>query len=115
MYYYYLLKINLSKKLYYVIIETRTGVFYLVKGVFDMKATGIVRKVDDLGRIVIPIELRRSLGIEIKDSMEIFVDKEMIMLRKYTASCSYCDNVSDLTVFKEKNICKSCLEELKSL
>ena len=52
-----------------------------------MKATGIVRKVDELGRIVLPIELRRTLGIEIKDPLEIFVDGESIMLKPYKPAC----------------------------
>lgn len=57
-----------------------------------MKSTGIVRKVDELGRIVLPIELRRTLGIEEKDRIEIFVDGESIILRKYQPACIFCDN-----------------------
>ena len=55
-----------------------------------MKATGIVRKVDELGRIVLPIELRRTLNIEIKDPLEIYVDGESIMLKKYQPACVFC-------------------------
>lgn len=55
-----------------------------------MKATGIVRKVDELGRIVLPIELRRTLDIEIKDPIEIFVDDEYILLKKYEPACIFC-------------------------
>ena len=60
-----------------------------------MKSTGIVRKVDELGRIVLPIELRRTLGIEEKDRIEIFVDGESIILRKYQPACIFCDNAKD--------------------
>ncbi|MCG8482598.1 MAG: AbrB/MazE/SpoVT family DNA-binding domain-containing protein, partial [Clostridia bacterium] len=55
-----------------------------------MKATGIVRKVDELGRVVLPIELRRNLNIEIKDPLEIYVDGEMIILKKYAPACIFC-------------------------
>ena len=48
-----------------------------------MKTTGITRRIDDLGRVVLPIELRRMLGIEVKDSLEIFVDGDSVILRKY--------------------------------
>ncbi|MBE6063943.1 AbrB/MazE/SpoVT family DNA-binding domain-containing protein [Clostridium cochlearium] len=79
-----------------------------------MKSTGIVRKVDELGRIVIPIELRRNLDIEIKDSLEIFVDGEHIILKKYNPSCIFCGNAKDVVHYKNKNICQGCLDELKS-
>ncbi len=77
-----------------------------------MKATGIVRKVDELGRIVLPIELRRTLNIDIRDPLEIYVDGESIMLKKYQPACIFCDNAKDITVFKGKNICAHCLKEL---
>ena len=77
-----------------------------------MKSTGIVRKVDELGRIVIPIELRRTLDIGIKDSLEIYVDNDQIILKKYTPACSFCNNASDILHFKGKNICSVCLKEL---
>ena len=78
-----------------------------------MKSTGIVRKVDELGRIVIPIELRRSLGIDIKDSLEIFVDEEHVILKKYAPACIFCGQAKDVEQYKGKNICPSCREELK--
>ena len=78
-----------------------------------MKATGIVRKVDELGRIVLPIELRRTLGIEIRDPLEIYVDDESIMLKKYTPACILCGESGDLVEYKGKKICRKCLEELK--
>ncbi len=80
-----------------------------------MKATGIVRKVDELGRIVLPIELRRTLNIEIKDPVEIFVDGEFILLKKYEPACVFCGNAKDVETFNGKNVCKKCLEEIKKL
>lgn len=74
-----------------------------------MKSTGIVRKVDELGRIVLPIELRRTLGIEEKDRIEIFVDGESIILRKYQPGCIFCDNAKDIINYKGKNICPDCI------
>ena len=70
-----------------------------------MKSTGIVRKVDELGRIVLPSELRKSLGIEIKDSLEIYVSGDSIILKKYLPACIFCGEANEVTVFKGKNIC----------
>lgn len=78
-----------------------------------MKSTGIVRKVDELGRVVIPIELRRTLDIAEKDALEIYVDGEQIILKKYAPACIFCGQAKDVQVFKGKNICPACLEELK--
>lgn len=78
-----------------------------------MKSTGIVRKVDELGRVVIPIELRRTLQIEEKDSLEIYVDGEKIILRKYEPACIFCGNAEGLRLFRDKNICSSCLLEMR--
>ena len=80
-----------------------------------MKATGIVRKVDELGRIVIPIELRRNLGIELKDPLEIYVDGEQIIFKKYEPACIFCGNARNMTNFKGKNVCVDCLANLKDL
>jgi len=77
-----------------------------------MKSTGIVRKVDELGRIVLPIELRRTLGIEDKDRIEIFVDGESIILRKYQPACIFCDNAKDIINYKGKNICPDCIRAM---
>lgn len=77
-----------------------------------MKSTGIVRKVDELGRIVIPIELRRTLGIDIKDALEIYVDGEKIILKKYEPACIFCNNTDEVQTFKGKLVCKACAEEL---
>lgn len=80
-----------------------------------MKATGIVRPVDPLGRVVIPVELRRNLGIRTDDSLEVFVDGEYIMLKKYEPACIFCGNVKDVQDIRGKKICRSCLDELKTL
>ena len=64
-----------------------------------MKATGIVRKIDELGRIVLPIELRRNLNIDIKDPLEIYVEEGMIILKKYEPSCIFCGDAHDVTSF----------------
>lgn len=77
-----------------------------------MKSTGIVRKVDELGRVVIPIELRRTLGIAEKDSLEIYVDQDRIVLRKYEPACIFCGNATDVHHYRGKNICKDCLKRL---
>lgn len=77
-----------------------------------MKSTGIVRKVDELGRIVLPIELRRTHGIEEKERIEIFVDGESIILRKYQPACIFCDNAKDIINYKGKNICPDCIRAM---
>ena len=77
-----------------------------------MKSTGIVRKVDELGRVVIPIELRRTLDIEEKDALEIYVDSDRIILRKYEPACVFCGNADEVTNFKGKNVCKECLTSM---
>ena len=80
-----------------------------------MKSTGIVRKVDELGRIVLPIEMRRTLDIAEKDALEIYVEGSSIILKKYKPGCICCDATKDIAVFKGKNVCPKCLKELKSL
>lgn len=77
-----------------------------------MKSTGIVRKVDELGRVVIPIELRRTLGIGEKDALEIYVDGERIMLKKYEPACIFCGNADNVTYFKGKIVCNECLKDM---
>lgn len=80
-----------------------------------MKSIGIVRKVDELGRIVIPMELRRTLGIAEKDAVEIFVDGEQIVMKKYNLSCIFCGEARNVISYKGKNICKNCFKEIKSV
>lgn len=77
-----------------------------------MKSTGIVRKVDDLGRIVLPIELRRTLDINEKDSLEIYVDGNQIILKKYEPACIFCNSAVDVLQFKGRNICTKCAHAL---
>ena len=77
-----------------------------------MKSTGIVRKVDELGRIVLPIELRRTMNIEVKDALEIYVDGDQIVLKKYEPSCIFCSNAKDIIHYKGKNVCSACAHEL---
>ncbi len=79
-----------------------------------MKSTGIVRRVDDLGRVVIPKETRQIFSINEKDSLEIFTDEDMILLKKYSPGCMFCNNVKNLTVFKGKHICEDCRQDLKT-
>lgn len=78
-----------------------------------MKSTGIVRKVDELGRIVLPIELRRTLGIDQKDALEIYVDETTIMLKKYEPACIFCGSADGVEEFKGKCICEHCRKELE--
>ena len=78
-----------------------------------MKSTGIVRKVDELGRIVLPIELRRTLDIAEKDCLEIYMDGASIVLKKYQPSCIFCDEAKDITLFRGKNVCSKCIRELR--
>ena len=78
-----------------------------------MKSTGIVRKVDELGRIVLPIELRRTLDIAEKDCLEIYMDGESIVLKKYQPARIFCDEADGITVFHGKNICAGCMKALR--
>ena len=80
-----------------------------------MKATGIVRKVDELGRVVIPIELRRTLDIAEKDGLEIFVESDRIILRKHESTCVFCGSELNVTNFKSKNVCAKCLAGMGTL
>jgi len=80
-----------------------------------MKSTGIVRKVDELGRVVIPIELRRTLGIDEKDALEIYVDSEKIIFKKYEPACVFCGNADQVIRFKNKNVCKECATSMSSV
>jgi len=77
-----------------------------------MKSTGIVRKVDELGRVVIPIELRRTLEIQERDALEIYVDGEHIILQKYEPSCVFCGSTVDVQDFRGKNVCAECAKLL---
>ena len=82
------------------------------RGVEKMKSTGIVRRVDDLGRVVLPIELRRTLDIGERDSLEIFVEDNSIILKKYEPACIFCNDTKDVVVYKGRNVCMNCVREM---
>ena len=73
-----------------------------------MKSTGIVRKVDELGRIVLPISIRQTMDINEKDPLEIFIDENRIILQKYQPACVFCNNADDIVYFNGKRVCASC-------
>lgn len=77
-----------------------------------MKSTGIIRRVDELGRVVLPIELRNKFNITEKDPLEIFVDNSCIILKKYEPFCTFCNETKDLIEFEGKLVCKKCLKKL---
>ena len=78
-----------------------------------MKSTGMVRRVDELGRIVLPIEIRRNLDIAEKDQLEIYVEGDKIILKSHKESCALCGNAEGLSQFKGKSICAECTDEIK--
>ena len=80
-----------------------------------MKSTGIVRKLDELGRVVLPIEIRRSFELTERDSVEIYVEGESIVLRKHQPNCSFCGESKNLVEFKGKPVCKKCAKALTDL
>ena len=80
-----------------------------------MKTTGMIRQLDSLGRIVLPIELRRTLDIGPKDMLEIFVEGNSVILRKYEPDCLFCGGSRELSPYRDKMICARCLKELKQL
>lgn len=76
--------------------------------------TGVIRRIDELGRIVLPKEFRKVLGIEERDFIEMSIEDTSITLNKYENKCTFCGRVNPRNVFKEKKICKSCLEKIKN-
>ena len=80
-----------------------------------MKATGITRKIDELGRIVLPKELRKTLGIEPGTPIEIYTEDDAIILKKYENKCVLCGSATDVADIKGKKVCKKCITELKQL
>ena len=79
-----------------------------------MKSTGMARQLDTLGRIVIPVELRRTMDLSLKDTLEIFVDGDQIVLKKYHPACVFCNDARDVISYKGKLVCRRCLAELRS-
>lgn len=80
-----------------------------------MKSTGIFRRIDSLGRFVLPKELRKSLDINQNDYLQIFLEGDTILLKKSQLSCVLCGNTDDLSDYRDKKICRSCLQELSKL
>lgn len=80
-----------------------------------MKSTGIVRKLDELGRIVLPIEMRRNLGIAEKDALEIFAEGDKIILKKHNLMCCFCGGTRGCKEYMGRLVCSKCLEKLKNL
>jgi len=79
-----------------------------------MKSTGMIRKLDNLARIVIPVEIRKVLEIDLKDPVEIFSEGDKIILRKYAPGCVFCGEARDLQTFAGKSICDRCMREITS-
>ncbi len=80
-----------------------------------MRSTGIIRKVDGLGRIVIPMEVRRSLEIYENDHVSIGVDGETIVLQRHRPFCAICGNTEGIRTFKSKNVCEECLSLIRQI
>lgn len=78
-----------------------------------MKSYGIVRRIDELGRIVLPIETRKRLGLDAKDPVEIIAEKDRIIIKKFEPTCIFCGEAGNVILYKEKRICKNCLKDLK--
>lgn len=87
----------------------------VIKGGHLMKSTGIVRRVDELGRVVLPIELRNKFGITEKDPMEIYVDGSCIILKKYEPNCIFCGSSKKLINYEGKQICEKCAQKISNL
>ncbi len=79
-----------------------------------MKSTGMVRKIDELGRLVLPAEIRQSMDLKVRDAVEIFTDNGRIILQKYHPGCIFCNSMDDIKIFSEKRICANCLEKMKN-
>lgn len=80
-----------------------------------MKSKGILKSVDELGRIVLPKTMRENLGIDIRDKVELFVEGDRIILQKYVPACIFCDATENIVLFNGKRLCAECLEGLKQL
>ncbi len=80
-----------------------------------MKTTGIVRKVDELGRIVLPIEIRRTLDIAERDPLEITVEADRIILKKYESTCVFCGGAKNVFLYKGKYVCETCMQDIRKI
>ena len=79
-----------------------------------MKSTGIVRRIDELGRVVLPVDLRRAFDLDVRDPVEVFVDEDAIILRKYQPSCVFCGSSKSIELFRNKPVCAECRRQLRS-
>lgn len=104
------LKFLLTVRIFHIIIITPK-----IYGGKNMKSTGMVRPVDELGRIVLPKEIRKNLNINPRDSVEIFTDEHRIVLQKYEPACIFCGNADNITVYEGKRICSDCINKIKSV
>ena len=102
-----------TNKMYYNINESKNTAKNTETEVCAMKSTGVVRKVDELVRIVLPIEIRKVLDIKTKDSLEIFTDNDRIVLQKYVPACIFCNDTEDVIYFNGKRVCRQCIKQLK--
>lgn len=80
-----------------------------------MKSLGIIRRMDEVGRVVLPKELRETMEINYKDPFEIFAEDDTIILKKYHPTCTFCNNVDDIKTFNGKNICPECIAKIAAL
>ena len=80
-----------------------------------MKSTGVTRQIDELGRFVLPVEIRRALGINLKDHLEIYTENGRIILEKHQPACLFCGSAEDNVTFEGKRICRACLAKLKNI
>ncbi len=80
-----------------------------------MKSTGYVRKLDMLGRLVVPMEIRKALSINENDKLEFYTENDSIIIKKFIPVCDFCGNADDLETFRDKPVCTKCLEELRKL
>lgn len=80
-----------------------------------MKSIAVIRKVDELGRIVLPAEMRRMLDIAERDSLEIYVDGTSVVLQKYEPTCVFCGSAQDILSYREKYVCLHCVRYLQSM
>ncbi len=78
-----------------------------------MKTPGMIRKIDDLGRIVLPSQLRRSLDLQCGDELEVYMEDDCLVLKKFAPACIFCGGIQELRAFRGKNVCKNCMQIMK--
>ncbi len=77
-----------------------------------MKNTNFIRKIDENGRFVLPMDIRKKLGIEVGDALKMYIEDDAVIIKKLTNTCVFCDNEDDIITFKDKNICMDCIKKL---